>query len=311
MAVAAAAVGRRFRLRRLHAVSVGPDRARPVVRGGGRPKRRRAAGRGGAGRPRPHRARTPTQAGRPDPPVSIKQLVLCTGRATARQVIWRRGTRKTTTNRQAAMRSHFLALRVRLANRDILRADEGSLPEEWLIVERPPSQPGPVKYWLSNMDKRTSLKTLVRLAKIRWRIEHDYRELKTGLGIDHLEGRSFVGWHRHVTLTVCSPRHSVPCCAWTQKRMLRPDRLRRLAAAATPARGHGRRVPRLQPAHSTIQLTKVLSDKASGGFRGRASRTRVYADPARPAPGRRTPAATPLRSRPPGVQPVTLSSAAR
>jgi hypothetical protein len=40
----------------------------------------------------------------------------------------------------------------------------------------------------------------VRLAKIRWRIEHDYRELKTGLGLDHFEGRSYLGWHRRVTL---------------------------------------------------------------------------------------------------------------
>jgi SRSO17 transposase len=46
-----------------------------------------------------------------------------------------------------------------------------------------------------------SLRTLVRLAKIRWRIEHDYRELKDGLGLDHFEGRSYLGWHRHVTLT--------------------------------------------------------------------------------------------------------------
>jgi hypothetical protein len=52
------------------------------------------------------------------------------------------------------------------------------------------------------MDIDTPLKTLVRLAKIRWRVEHDYRELKTGLGIDHFEGRSFIGWHRHVTLAV-------------------------------------------------------------------------------------------------------------
>ena len=52
------------------------------------------------------------------------------------------------------------------------------------------------------MDTRTPLKTLVRLAKIRWRVEHDYRELKTGLGIDHFEGRSYLGWHRHVTLAV-------------------------------------------------------------------------------------------------------------
>ena len=100
------------------------------------------------------------------------------------------------------MRSRFLALRVRPANRDIPRTVAGTLPEQWLIVQRPPGTNEPTKYWLSNMDTRTPLKTLVRLAKIRWRVEHDYRELKTGLGIDHFEGRSFTGWHRHITLTV-------------------------------------------------------------------------------------------------------------
>ncbi|OKI44036.1 hypothetical protein A6A27_38615 [Micromonospora sp. CB01531] len=44
--------------------------------------------------------------------------------------------------------------------------------------------------------------SVTEVGKIRWRVEHDYRELKTGLGIDHFEGRSFTGWHRHVTLTV-------------------------------------------------------------------------------------------------------------
>ena len=48
----------------------------------------------------------------------------------------------------------------------------------------------------------TPIAELVRLAKIRWRVEHDYRELKTGLGLDHFEGRSYLGWHRHVTLAV-------------------------------------------------------------------------------------------------------------
>jgi SRSO17 transposase len=100
------------------------------------------------------------------------------------------------------MRSHFVRLRIRPANRDIPRAADGRLPEEWLLAEWPPDAPEPVKYWLSNLDPRTPLKTLIRLAKLRWRVEHDYRELKTGLGIDHFEGRSFVGWHRHVTLTV-------------------------------------------------------------------------------------------------------------
>jgi SRSO17 transposase len=91
---------------------------------------------------------------------------------------------------------------MRASNRDIPRAADGSLPDVWLIVEWPPGADEPTKYWLSNLDTRTPVKTLVRLAKIRWRVEHDYRELKTGLGIDHFEGRSFVGWHRHVTLTV-------------------------------------------------------------------------------------------------------------
>ena len=153
---------------------------------------------------------TPPYAGRgrpprpvyPDPPVTLKDLVLAAGRDTARLLTWRRGSRRSRRNPTAAMRAHFVRLRIRPANRDIPRHADGSLPECWLIAEWPPGADEPVKYWLSNMDTRTSLKTLVRLAKIRWRVEHDYRELKTGLGIDHFEGRSFVGWHRHVTLTV-------------------------------------------------------------------------------------------------------------
>ena len=98
------------------------------------------------------------------------------------------------------MRSYFLAIRIRPANRNIPRAEDGSLPESWLIAEWPPNAPEPVKYWLSTLNERTPLKTLVRLAKIRWRIEHDYREVKTGLGLDHYEGRTWQGWHHHVTL---------------------------------------------------------------------------------------------------------------
>jgi SRSO17 transposase len=129
-------------------------------------------------------------------------LALAAGQNVCRKVTWRKGSKKTKDNPTAAMRSHFLAIRVRLANRNIPRNSDGSLPDEWLIAEWPPDKPEPVKYWLSTMPAHTPLKTLVRLAKIRWRIEHDYRELKTGLGIDHFEGRSYLGWHRHVTLTV-------------------------------------------------------------------------------------------------------------
>jgi SRSO17 transposase len=153
----------------------------------------RAAGYRGRGRP--------PLPGYQQRPSSLRALVLEAGRKAGRHVTWRHGTRKTPGNRTAAMRSRFTALRVRPANRDIPRAEDGSLPECWLIAEWPPGQPEPSDYWLSDLPAATSLRDLVRLAKIRWRIEHDYRELKDGLGLDHFEGRSYAGWHRHVTLT--------------------------------------------------------------------------------------------------------------
>jgi SRSO17 transposase len=153
---------------------------------------------------------TPSYSGRgrrpkpayPDKPQTFKDLAMAAGRRCCRQVTWRQGTRATRGNPTAKMRSQLLAIRIRPANRNIARNDDGSLPEVWLIAEWPPGEPEPVKYWLSNMAPGTRLHTMVRLAKLRWRIEHDYRELRTGLGLDHFEGRSYIGWHRHVTLTV-------------------------------------------------------------------------------------------------------------
>jgi SRSO17 transposase len=73
------------------------------------------------------------------------------------------------------------------------------LPERWLLAEWPPHKDEPVKYWLSNLPADTPLKRLVELAKLRWRVEHDYRELKQCLGLDHYEGRSYRGLHHHLT----------------------------------------------------------------------------------------------------------------
>jgi SRSO17 transposase len=62
-------------------------------------------------------------------------------------------------------------------------------------------QPAPTKYWLADLQgEPLGLRRLVRLAKGRWRIEQAYRELKDELGLDHFEGRSWTGWHPHVTL---------------------------------------------------------------------------------------------------------------
>jgi len=142
----------------------------------------------------------PPQPRYPDPPQDLKSLVMAAGRSAGRYVVWRHGSRTSPANPTASMRSRFLALRVRPANRNIPRGINGSVPECWLLAQWPPGEPEPTDYWLSTLPADVRLRDLVRLAKIRWRIEHDYRELKDGLGLDHFEGRSWLGWHRHVTL---------------------------------------------------------------------------------------------------------------
>jgi SRSO17 transposase len=126
-------------------------------------------------------------------PISVREHVLAAGRTATRHLSWRQGSK-------GELSSDFVALRVRPAGRKPRYGDEGTLPEAWLIAQWPADEDEPVKYWLSNLPADTPLADLVRLGKIRWRIEHDYRELKTGLGLDHYEGRSWRGWHRHVTL---------------------------------------------------------------------------------------------------------------
>jgi SRSO17 transposase len=133
-------------------------------------------------------------------PSTLAGLAVDAGRKQLRQATWRHGTKNTGANKTAAMKSRFLALRVRPANRHIPRALDGSVSEVWMIAEWPPGEAEPTDYWLSDLPETTPLKTLVRLAKIRWRIEHDYRELKTGLGLSHFEGRSLPGFHHHATL---------------------------------------------------------------------------------------------------------------
>jgi len=141
------------------------------------------------------RGRPPQLRYREDP-CSLKELALQAGKQAAITVTWREGTR-------GKMNSRFLALRVRPANIELRRQahKQGEeLPVRWLICEWPSKEKEPVKYWLSNLPEDTPLRQLVRLAKMRFRIEQDYRELKDGLGLDHFEGRSYTGWNHHVTL---------------------------------------------------------------------------------------------------------------
>jgi SRSO17 transposase len=146
--------------------------------------------------PKPEGRGRPPGARYREDPSSLKQLALAAGKKTAVTVTWREGTR-------GKMTSRFLALRVRPANIG-LRHKAHKAGEElsicWLICEWPSKESEPTKYWLSNLPADTELKQLVHLAKLRWRIEHDYRELKDALGLDHFEGRTYPGWNHHVTL---------------------------------------------------------------------------------------------------------------
>jgi SRSO17 transposase len=142
----------------------------------------------------------------PDPARSVKDLAMAHSAAATQLVRWRPRLpdRIDPDKPVGELAGHFFAIRVRPAGRAVPRGADGVLPECWLLVEWPPGATEPSDFWLSDLPADTPLADLVRLAKARWRIEHDYRELKTGLGLDHFEGRSWIGWHRHVTLTAAA-----------------------------------------------------------------------------------------------------------
>lgn len=130
-------------------------------------------------------------------PVQAADYAAALGAEAFEQVSWRQGTK-------GAITSRFAAARVRPANRNLPRNPDGSLPEAWLLIEWPQDADQPTDYWLATLPETTPIAELVRLGKIRWRIEHDYRELKHGLGLDHFEGRTFTGWHHHITLVTAA-----------------------------------------------------------------------------------------------------------
>ena len=107
-----------------------------------------------------------------------------------RTVTWREGTKVT-------LRSRFARVRVVVDRDDGLRREP-----QWLLVEWPKGELGPTKFVLCTMPASTSCKQMVRTFKSRWRIERSYEDLKGELGLDHYEGRSFIGWHHHVSVVL-------------------------------------------------------------------------------------------------------------
>ena len=149
-------------------------------------------------------------------PMSASELA---SSAQLRKVTWRTGSK----GRQSA---RFAAVRVRAAHG--WRKSKPPGDEQWLLIEETNSDKRPYKFYLSNLPPSTSVKELVRFAKMRWRIERDYRELKEELGLDHFEGRTWLGFHHHAAL--CCAAHAFLAI----RRALFPPELPAVDASASP-----------------------------------------------------------------------------
>jgi SRSO17 transposase len=156
--------------------------------------------------------------------VTLKTLALSLPARAWRSVTWREGS-------QGALSSRFAAVRVRPAHRDTQRSEPW--PEEWLLIEWPEGEADLVKYWFSNLPRRTSLQRLVQVAKARWWIERDYQELKQELGLGHYEGRNWRGFHHHASLSIAAYGFLIAerCLFPPQQRFIR----RRIEIPALPA----------------------------------------------------------------------------
>ncbi len=144
----------------------------------------------GRGRPTSLLRRTPDHK-----PLSAKALAQQLAADAWSTLTWREGT-------NTELRSRFAAVRLRPASRDYNLTEPRA--QEWLLIEWPQDEVEPTKYWLSNLAPETSTEDLVEQAKLRWRIERDYQELKQELGLGHYEGRGWRGFHHHASLCIAA-----------------------------------------------------------------------------------------------------------
>jgi len=140
-------------------------------------------------------------------PASVSTLAQSLPAEAWQTVTWREGAAEPLTSR-------FARLRVRAAHRDYNLST--ARPEEWLLIEWPEGEAEPIKYWLSTLPEDIAFTRLVDLAKLRWRIERDYQDLKQEVGLGHFEGRGWRGFHHHATLCIAaygflvSERETIP-----------------------------------------------------------------------------------------------------
>jgi SRSO17 transposase len=125
--------------------------------------------------------------------VSVEALARSLPKHAWRTITWREGS-------NAKLRSRFASVRVRAAP---IRG-EARFAEETLLIEWPKDEVSPTKFWLATVDHDMPFRDLVDLAKLRWRIERDYEDLKQEIGLGHYEGRRWRGFHHHGTLSIAA-----------------------------------------------------------------------------------------------------------
>ena len=149
------------------------------------------------------------------PRMSVKDVALSLPKHAWRTITWREGSAE-------PLRSRFARVRVRASP---TRGRQGRAAET-LLIEWPESEAEPTKYWLSTLDEKTTFRQLVDIAKMRWRIERDYQDLKQEVGLGHYEGRGWPGFHHHGTLCIAtygfliSERETIPPSAPRSSRLL-------------------------------------------------------------------------------------------
>jgi SRSO17 transposase len=137
---------------------------------------------------------------------SVKDLALGLRAKAWRTIKWREGTNEWLSSRFARVRVHVASSHQR----------PGKPTKEWLLIEWPKGEDAPTKYGLSTLPKSIAFRDLVDAAKLRWRIERDYQELKQEVGLGHFEGRGWRGFHHHATLCIAaygflvSERETIP-----------------------------------------------------------------------------------------------------
>jgi SRSO17 transposase len=125
--------------------------------------------------------------------LSVEALARSLPRRAWHAITWREGS-------NAKLRSRFASVRVRAAP---IRGEK-RFAEETLLIEWPKSEAAPTKYWLATVTPDMPLDELIDLAKMRWRIERDYEELKQEIGLGDYEGRTWRGFHHHATMSIAA-----------------------------------------------------------------------------------------------------------